>query len=217
MLIHSKCIIILERPLVKIRAICILCLMINGYSISATGQTIESDWLHKYSNLTMLNKYDMALQGYDTVIGVYEDIGPQSILLAYAWYGKGDVLEAQGNYSGAVKAYDSALEIDPGSSYFWFCRGFDLYKLGKYNGAIRSYDMVIRLDPTDIAAWYNRGEALRMQGKYEEAIQSYDYAIEINPQYANAWNSKGLALKALGQTSEAYTAFAKAKEFGYKG
>ncbi len=199
----------------KIEALIILWLMLISSPVSASGQDTASDWSKRISN--MPNRYDTALQAYDMIIGVYEDIDPQNYILAYAWYGKGDVFEAQGKYGAAVNAYDKALEIDPQNEYFWFSRGFDLYRLGRYNAAVQSYDRVIELDPSDLATWYNRGEALRMQGRYLDAIQSYDSAIEIDPKNANAWNSKGLALKALGRTGDAYAAFARAKDLGYKG
>ncbi len=53
-------------------------------------------------------------------------------------------------------------------------------------------------------------------GRYDEALQAFHKAIEINPRFADAWYCKGLALNKHGRTAEANSAFAKAKEMGYK-
>jgi tetratricopeptide (TPR) repeat protein len=67
----------------------------------------------------------------------------------------------------------------------------------------------------DYFTW--QGKALIDQGKYDEAIKVLDKAIELRPKYAaEAWHNKGDALEALGKTTEANTAFARAKEQGYR-
>lgn len=53
--------------------------------------------------------------------------------------------------------------------------------------------------------------------KIDEAILAFDSCIKINPQDADAWEYKGRALKSAGRTTEAESAYAKARELGYKG
>jgi tetratricopeptide (TPR) repeat protein len=71
--------------------------------------------------------------------------------------------------------------------------------------------------PADALEMNNKGKALCFQGMYDEAIHAFNRAIEIYPKFALAWFNKGNALKSLGNTTEAETAFAKAKEMGYRG
>jgi len=59
--------------------------------------------------------------------------------------------------------------------------------------------------------------AIYDKSEYEEAIQAYDKAIELDPKLADAWMNKSEVFKSLGKNTEADTAFAKAKELGYKG
>ena len=129
----------------------------------------------------------------------------------------------QGKYKEAIKCYDEAIDLvkkpsnaPPDSiSVILIWKGDALCKLGKYDEAQYCFDKSIHLDPK-AWAWNHKGGCFLKQDKYAEAIYCYDKATEINPKYAIAWYNKGNAYKKLGRNTDADSAFAKAKELGYK-
>jgi tetratricopeptide (TPR) repeat protein len=48
------------------------------------------------------------------------------------WSSAGDLLKQKGNYTGAIEAYNKALEIDPNYINAWDGKGWALNELGNY-------------------------------------------------------------------------------------
>ncbi len=57
----------------------------------------------------------------------------------------GDLRDSQGQYEKALKAYDSALRIDPGDADVWFDKGLTLKKMGRSEEAERCIGTAIDL------------------------------------------------------------------------
>jgi tetratricopeptide (TPR) repeat protein len=127
------------------------------------------------------------------------------------WVSEGDHrFFEQGNYSGAIEAYDKAIAIEQ-SAYVWTNKGWALFKLGRYEAAIKAFDAAITMEQ-DAFTWNSKGLALANLGRYEEAIEAYGNAIELDPNYATPSNNKGQALAILGRYDEAIEAYDKAIE-----
>jgi tetratricopeptide (TPR) repeat protein len=122
-----------------------------------------------------------------------------------------------GRYEVAIKYFDRALEINPGSADVWMGKGFALNNLRKYKEAIECCDKAIEIKSDDTGPWNNKGFALNGLGRYKEAIECCDKAIELDPNNANAWKNKGIALEKLGKRNEAEKYYEKAREIGWKG
>ena len=132
---------------------------------------------------------------------------------AEGWFEEGNRLLMQGDFQGALAAYDKAVEFKPDDHEAWFNRGVALRNLGRYEEAIASFDKVVEFKPDDHEAWFNRGVALDDLGRYEEAIASWDKAVEFKPDFHEAWNNRGFALFNLGRYEEAIASFDKVVEF----
>jgi tetratricopeptide (TPR) repeat protein len=57
----------------------------------------------------------------------------------------GDLRDSEGQYEKALKAYDSALRIDPGDADVWFDKGLTLKKMGRSQESERCIEMAIDL------------------------------------------------------------------------
>jgi tetratricopeptide (TPR) repeat protein len=167
-------------------------------------------WYNKGVALDNQGKYDEAIQAFNESVKLDPNY-------ADAWYNKGVALYHQGKYDEAIQAFNESIELDPNYAEAWSNKGLALYHQSKYDEAIKACDKAIQLKPYLADAWNNKGVALYHQGKYEEAIKACDNAIQLKPYLADAWDNKGLALKSLGRTTEAESAFAQAKDLGYKG
>ncbi len=86
------------------------------------------------------------------------------------WLSAGNLLKQKGNYTGAIAAYNRALEIDPKDKQVWLNKGDALNLLGNYTGAIAAYNRALEIDPNYVNAWDGKGWALNESGNYTQAI-----------------------------------------------
>lgn len=133
-----------------------------------------------------------------------------AFIKAQALYYQGLQLAKNGDLSGAIAAYEQAIQLHPNSYEYWFNRGLTLFHLEQFVEAIASYDQAIALKPDYYKAWYNRGGTLGQLGLYEEAIASFNQAATIQPDTPEVWSSKGWAELKLGQISEAIASYDQA-------
>ncbi|MBI4548715.1 MAG: tetratricopeptide repeat protein, partial [Ignavibacteriae bacterium] len=133
-------------------------------------------------------------------------------LEAWEWVNKGGSLHGLGRFEEAIRCYDRAIEVDPGSSKAWFNKGLSLHDLRRYNEAIHCYEKAIEINSQLAPAWCNKGLSLHSLGRYVEAIHCYDNALNIDSQDATAWNNKGNSLESLHVYEEAIAAYDNALE-----
>ena len=126
------------------------------------------------------------------------------------WVKKGNLLREQGDYIGAIKAYDKAITLDPNSAIPWNNRGLALVDLGRYDEAIDAYDQAIALGFNNTYLWTYKGRALVNLERYEDAIEAFDQAIAFDQNYIFTWYGKGDALASLGKYEEAIEAYDQA-------
>lgn len=124
----------------------------------------------------------------------------------------GDDFLAEGNYSGALAAYDAVIAINPSVSErdLWYNRGMALQALGLYSEAAVSFDRALQTAPDDSFALAQKGAALIGLGRYNESLWYTDKALAKTPEIGWIWSNRGIALEHLGETGEARAAFEKA-------
>jgi tetratricopeptide (TPR) repeat protein len=144
--------------------------------------------------------YERSLTEYDRAIaGAPTDVPGAEI----PWYGKGATLILLGRYEEALRAIDTALDINPQNEVAWVNKGNALTRLGQLIDALRCFNAAIKVNPRFEVAWNNKGNALARLGKFEEALRCYDRALDIDPGYRGAWVNKGFVLTKLGRFDEA--------------
>ncbi|WP_291999050.1 tetratricopeptide repeat protein [Caldivirga sp.] len=103
-----------------------------------------------------------------------------------AWHGLAICLEATGNKSEALKAYERALELNlrqgDASSLLW--GGWCAFKLGKYELAYRLFKESIEKEPNYAYSWHSLAVAAFKIGKREEgqvAMAKYRALVKEKP------------------------------------
>ncbi|MFW9257737.1 tetratricopeptide repeat protein [Nostoc sp. CALU 546] len=115
-----------------------------------------------------------------------------------------------GNYEGAVKDFNQAIELDPQNALAYNKRGDAYYRLGDYEQAQADSSQAILLNPQDANAYFDRGFAFYGLSKYKEAIADYTQAIKLNSENAYAYYGRGLARSQVKDNKGAIGDFSKA-------
>jgi tetratricopeptide (TPR) repeat protein len=127
---------------------------------------------------------------------------------AQRWSTLGSNLTAQGNYTGAVEAYQKAVSVDPNSSITWFNLGNTQKAAGQPEEALKSYNRSLALDPKNKLTWFNQANTQAVNlSRYSEAIASYDQALAIDGNYSKAWFNRGVTQQTLLLDSDAVTSY----------
>src|SRR5919106_181859 len=106
---------------------------------------------------------------------------PKVIAEDNVWLGAGNHLKQKGNYTGAIAAYNRALEIDPNYVNAWDGKGWALNELGNYTQAISYLNKALEIDPKHIDAFIFKGQSLYGLGNLTGAEYYFDKALEIDP------------------------------------
>jgi tetratricopeptide (TPR) repeat protein len=129
---------------------------------------------------------------------------------------QGNARYARQDYSGAIAAYDRALQLEPGNAFYYHGRGAARQAAGDLDGAIMDYGRALELDPKFAAACYNRGTARKAKGDLPGAIADYDHALQLDPKYALALTGRGNARKAGGNFAAAIVDYDRALQLDPK-
>jgi tetratricopeptide (TPR) repeat protein len=63
------------------------------------------------------------------------------------WINRGYILYNLGRYDDELKAYETAISLDPSNADAWFNKGYSLAGMKRYDEAITAFDKVRSLDP----------------------------------------------------------------------
>ena len=66
---------------------------------------------------------------------------------SHHWFQRGVALYEKGDYSGAITAFDKAIEIDPSIAEAWNNRGLALVQTGQYRESLESFNKTLSLKP----------------------------------------------------------------------
>ena len=97
-----------------------------------------------------------------------------------------------GQYSEAIAAANSAIEIDPNSVSAWFNRGLFFTGINDYEEAVKSYQQALKLDPKAVNIWVAEGMAFFYLKRYSEALNAFEEALKIDPNYLPALENRDL-------------------------
>jgi tetratricopeptide (TPR) repeat protein len=101
----------------------------------------------------------------------------------------------RGAIDGALKDYDAAIRLDPGSAAAYAHRG-RARSTRDPDGAIADFGAAIRLDPKQVAAYISRGAVWADRKGYDRAIEDYSEAIWLEPLAITAYHGRARAWSA---------------------
>ncbi len=118
-------------------------------------------------------------------------------------YRKGLALHGNGDFTGALAAYDAALSAAPRQAALHYGRANTLVMLRLWDQAIDAFDRCLALDPGQAAALYNKAMVLIQMQRWQDALTVLDELVKRSPGIADAWNNRSGVLQALGRNQEA--------------
>jgi superkiller protein 3 len=149
-------------------------------------------------------RYQEALACFNQVLTIFPN--------NKAYIHKGIVLGKLGDYLGAIKLYDKAIQINNKDYLAYLNKAYSLINLRRYDEALKICNQGIAIiqansilyDAKGAAILYNtRGAALGRLNRYEETIENYNKAIELKPDYYEPHKNKFCALYNLKRYREA--------------
>lgn len=144
-------------------------------SLSAAADTpsnFDLPWYSKGAALTILGRYEEALEHIDTAL----KINPSNEV---AWVNKGTALSRLGKHKGALKCFNEAIKQNPAYEIAWNNKGNTLARLKRFDEALKCYDMAIEIDEMYREAWVNKGYVLAKLGRYEDAARCADFVTSF--------------------------------------
>ena len=89
------------------------------------------------------------------------------------WMDRGGLLSAYGNYKGAVRCYQKALDLAPGLAEAHFQQGVAYGELGRFDAAVNAISRAIDRMPTNGAYFYGRARVYLLAGDEDLAMKDF--------------------------------------------
>ena len=131
-------------------------------------------------------------------------------------YKKGVSLMADEKMDDAVRAFEGALQIDPGHVDSLLKLGYARFHMGDLAGSMEDYNKVHEIDVTNSDAWNLKGLIYYRQKNYEKALECVEKSIETNPTDGMSWYNKGCYYSLLNHVPEAIEALKRSIEIDVK-
>jgi len=109
----------------------------------------------------------------------------------------------QGDFRGALVAYDLAQAVLPNDAEVARMRALTLLRLERVEEGLASIERSLDLNPEHPAAYTIHGAALVELGRCRDALKALDLALELNPAAPDAMYNKACAHSLLGEGDQA--------------
>ena len=122
----------------------------------------------------------------------------------------GACYKALGQLQGAIKMFETAVNIKSDYAEAHKNLGLSLSELGQLNDAVECFQKAIEADNNYVDAHYNLAITLKDLGQLDASVKSYENALKINPGFAQAHNNLGNVFKSMGKNDAAVECYQKA-------
>ncbi len=126
---------------------------------------------------------------------------------AEAWYNLGLLEKGAGETWAAVRAYERAIEVEPGYREARNNLALALEDAGRTERAERTLRALLEERPDYAAAWLNLGGLLSRGDRHLEAILCYERVLQLRPEDRKALLNRGVALARAGDPEAAVRAY----------
>lgn len=118
-------------------------------------------------------------------------------------YNEGVEMAERGDYPGAVRKFEQALDIEPGATEASFNLAVTLQKMGRHKDALAILEDVIEERPERAEYHFAAGNSLFYIGRYDEAVDTFRRALRYDPAHLESIFSLAASLERLGRKDEA--------------
>jgi tetratricopeptide (TPR) repeat protein len=122
---------------------------------------------------------------------------------AEQWFQKGLEFEQSGVLPDAIKAYETAVKLDPQSAGAWLNLGTIFFNARQYNKAEGCYTKALAADPSYALAHFNLANLHDEKGDNKRALHHYGEAVRLHPSYADAHYNLALLHQGAGHVMDA--------------
>jgi tetratricopeptide (TPR) repeat protein len=122
---------------------------------------------------------------------------------AEKWFQRGLECEQTGAVHDAMKAYESAVSLDPTSAGAWLNLGTIFFNARQFTKAEAHYRKALEADPNYALAHFNVANLYDERGDYDRALHHYAEAVRLNPTYADAHYNLALLFQGSGKVMDA--------------
>jgi Tfp pilus assembly protein PilF len=122
---------------------------------------------------------------------------------AEKWFQRGLESEQTGAIPEAIKAYESAVALDPTSAGAWLNLGTIFFNARQFSKAEGHYRKALESDPKYALAHFNIANLYDERGDYERALRHYQEAVRLHPSYADAHYNLALLFQGSGHVMDA--------------
>jgi len=111
----------------------------------------------------------------------------------------GNALYEQGQYDGALAAYQAAQVISPDSPEAYYNAASVYGQIGEYDKAIAALQQALKTADVELKtrAYFNLGNIYFQMQRFDEAVDAYQQTLLLNPNDDDARHNLELAIKRL--------------------
>jgi tetratricopeptide (TPR) repeat protein len=135
---------------------------------------------------------------------------PKTLETAVSRNNAGIGLLQRGELAEALKAFSSALALNPKLQAAYFNRGCCHLRLGQFGQAMADVEESLRLNPNFVDALAMRGQIWTQRAQYDLAIADLQRALEMAPRNSLALTCRGNLFLAQGDYDKALADFEQA-------
>ena len=122
---------------------------------------------------------------------------------AEKWFQRGLESEQTGAVQDAIKAYESAVALDPSSAGAWLNLGTIFFNARQFSKAESHYRKALEADPKYALAHFNIANLYDERGDYDRALRHYQESVRLHPGYADAHYNLALLCQGSGKVMDA--------------
>ena len=164
--------------------------VLNYYTeILRINPQFDDGWVGKGNLLNLLQKYDEAMDCYETAMEANPDNECARRNAIWGWYEKGNRLMDTDNVE-AIRCYNRVLDLSPTHHQALRNKGLALYHQNQLEEAIEYFNKALKEVPVDVPVWCNEAFALTLLGRSEEALRCCDKALDVDPLDHTATDAK---------------------------
>jgi tetratricopeptide (TPR) repeat protein len=162
--------------------------------VSRLGQQVSEEYLQARALLSSFMARAGSRSDLDRALKGFERVTEQDPQFSAAWSGLGIVhlqyvrngFGGQMHLLSARRAFDRALELDPGSIEANLYRVYMMLSRGEKESARHGIEQLLRTSGNDWNVHLVAGITLRLDGMYEDALRQFNRSLQLNPSNAPA-------------------------------
>ncbi|MGF1564805.1 MAG: tetratricopeptide repeat protein [Flavobacteriales bacterium] len=125
---------------------------------------------------------------------------------------RADALQKLGQFTAAMEAYNTAIQMNPADGEAHLNRGICAMSLNNYAGAKVDLATARRIHPSNPKTWYWSAALAYAEGENEPCLNHLAEAVKLKPDYLEAHYLGGALFYDLGALKDAEKAFARCLE-----